>query len=143
MPSAKLVPELPVPDHATSREFYARILGFEVRYERPEENFSYLDLGGAELMIAGIGLLDDGKTRASVWPRNQSADRGEEDRSDHRAAQGSRDRVVPAGRGSLVSGSDMHSGNRQFLVQDPDGYLLRFFEDLGRHSLPGAGRIVG
>lgn len=22
-------------------------------------------------------------------------------------------------------------GNRQFVVQDPDGYLLRFFEDLG------------
>jgi len=22
-------------------------------------------------------------------------------------------------------------GNRQFLVQDPDGYLLRFFENLG------------
>jgi hypothetical protein len=23
-------------------------------------------------------------------------------------------------------------GNRQFLVQDPDGYLLRFAEDLGK-----------
>ncbi len=22
-------------------------------------------------------------------------------------------------------------GNKQFLVQDPDGYLLRFYEDLG------------
>jgi hypothetical protein len=22
-------------------------------------------------------------------------------------------------------------GNRQFVVQDPDGYLLRFFQDLG------------
>jgi hypothetical protein len=27
------------------------------------------------------------------------------------------------------------TGNRQFLVQDPDGYLLRFFEDLGSRSL--------
>lgn len=24
------------------------------------------------------------------------------------------------------------AGNRQFVVADPDGYLLRFFEDLGR-----------
>jgi hypothetical protein len=23
------------------------------------------------------------------------------------------------------------AGNKQFIVQDPDGYLLRFFEDLG------------
>ena len=25
-------------------------------------------------------------------------------------------------------------GNRQFLVQDPDGYLLRFFQDLGKRG---------
>ena len=25
-------------------------------------------------------------------------------------------------------------GNRQFLVQDPDGYLLRFFQDLGERA---------
>jgi len=29
---------------------------------------------------------------------------------------------------------DWEVGNRQFLVQDPDGYLLRFFEDLGMHA---------
>jgi hypothetical protein len=26
--------------------------------------------------------------------------------------------------------NDNETGNRQFLVQDPDGYLLRFFEDM-------------
>jgi hypothetical protein len=26
-------------------------------------------------------------------------------------------------------------GNRQFIVQDPDGYLLRFFQDLGRSPI--------
>ena len=26
---------------------------------------------------------------------------------------------------------DQETGNRQFLVQDPDGYLLRFYQDLG------------
>jgi len=30
---------------------------------------------------------------------------------------------------------DVEVGNKQFLVQDPDGYLLRFFEDLGSRSL--------
>jgi len=51
MSSARLVPELLVSDHGTSRDFYVRIIGFTVRYERPTEKFSYLDLGGAELMI--------------------------------------------------------------------------------------------
>jgi hypothetical protein len=27
--------------------------------------------------------------------------------------------------------NDKELGNKQFLVQDPDGYLLRFFQDLG------------
>jgi len=46
--SAKLVPELLVSDHAVSRDFYVRVLGFEVRYERPAEKFCYLDLGAAD-----------------------------------------------------------------------------------------------
>jgi hypothetical protein len=25
----------------------------------------------------------------------------------------------------------MEAGNRQFVVTDPDGYLLRFYEDMG------------
>ena len=51
MSSAKLVPELLVSDHAASRDFDVRVIGFSVRYERLEEKFSYLDLGGAALMI--------------------------------------------------------------------------------------------
>ena len=27
-----------------------------------------------------------------------------------------------------------HEGNRQFVVQDPDGYLLRFWSDLGSYD---------
>lgn len=26
-------------------------------------------------------------------------------------------------------------GNKEFLIQDPDGYLLRFFEDLGEKEI--------
>ena len=30
--------------------------------------------------------------------------------------------------------ADAYLGNRQFIVQDPDGYLLRFFQDLGERQ---------
>ena len=30
--------------------------------------------------------------------------------------------------------NNIEVGNRQFLVQDPDGYLFRFFQDLGKRS---------
>ena len=81
MSGAKLVPELLVSDHAASRDFYVGTLGFAVRYERLAEKFSYLDLGGAELMItpslrfdtrtwttsAGFTPLASSITSTHVW----------------------------------------------------------------------------
>ena len=29
---------------------------------------------------------------------------------------------------------DMELGNRQFIVMDPDGYMLRFFQDMGERK---------
>lgn len=144
MPSAKLVPELMVSNHAASRDFYVRIIGFDVRYERPEENFSYLDLGGAELMI---------EQESDFWmtgQRERPYGRGinlqiEVDRVDPIVAR-LKEARIPLFRSveeAWYRAGEMYAGNRQFLVQDPDGYLLRFFEDLGKRSLPGSGRIVG
>ena len=46
-----LVPELDVSDLAQSLEFYVGLIGFAVRYERPEERFAYLTLDRAHLML--------------------------------------------------------------------------------------------
>ena len=48
---AKLVPELLCSDTARSIAFYRDVLGFKILYERPEEGFAYMDLGGASLML--------------------------------------------------------------------------------------------
>jgi len=142
--SAKLVPELMVSNHAASRDFYVRILGFSVRYERPAEKFAYLDLAGAELMI---------EEETDFWataPRKRPYGRGinlqiEVDKLDPILA-----RLKDSGIGlfrpveeAWYRTGDKFSGNRQFLVQDPDGYLLRIFEDLGQQAKPSRGRIVG
>jgi hypothetical protein len=42
------------------------------------------------------------------------------------------DVVAPAGRWNRVG--PMQAGNRQFVVEDPDGYLLRLFTSLGTIS---------
>lgn len=144
MSSARLVPELLVSNHGASRDFYVRIIGFAVRYERPAEKFSYLDLGGAELMI---------EQETDFWataPREQPYGRGinlqiEVDRLDPIIA-----RLEEAGialfravEEAWYRTGDTYGGNRQLLVQDPDGYLLRIFEDLGQQAAPSSGRIVG
>lgn len=33
------------------------------------------------------------------------------------------------------TGADHEGGSREFLVQDPDGYLLRFAEDIGERAI--------
>lgn len=40
--------------------------------------------------------------------------------------------VTPAGKWNRIG--PMPSGNRQFVVEDPDGYLLRLFTSLGTRS---------
>ena len=144
MSSAKLVPELMVSNHAASRDFYVRIIGFSVRYERPAEKFAYLDLGGAELMI---------EEETDFWataPRERPYGRGinlqiEVDDLDPilTRLQSARIALFRPVEEAWYRTGDSYGGNRQFLVQDPDGYLLRFFEDLGQRATPGSGRIVG
>jgi catechol 2,3-dioxygenase-like lactoylglutathione lyase family enzyme len=142
--SAKLVPELLVSDHAVSRDFYVRVLGFQVRYERPAEKFCYLDLGGAELMI---------EQETDFWataPREKPYGRGINLQIEVDAIDPILTRLREAGialfrpvEEAWYRSGDAYSGNRQFLVQDPDGYLLRIFEDLGERTAPSSGRIVG
>src|SRR5471030_1050076 len=58
-----LTPELKVLDFKESLDFYARIAGFKILYDRPEEDFAMLGINGARLMIEG--LTD--KDRSRIW----------------------------------------------------------------------------
>lgn len=49
---ARLVPELDVFDLEQSRKFWCGMLGFRIAYQRPESRFMYLELQGAQVMLA-------------------------------------------------------------------------------------------
>jgi catechol 2,3-dioxygenase-like lactoylglutathione lyase family enzyme len=133
---APLVPELDVTDLDISLAFYCDILGFRVRYQRPEERFAYLEREGAELMLeeaAGPGR------RFRTAPLERPFGRGANFQIRVTDAPGLIERVRGAGASILLAIEDRwyrrgdgEVGNRQFVVVDPDGYLLRFFEDIGR-----------
>jgi catechol 2,3-dioxygenase-like lactoylglutathione lyase family enzyme len=144
MPSAKLVPELLVSEYEISRDFYVRVIGFGVRYERPEEKFSYLDLDGAALMIEQETEFWATATREKPYGRgiNLQIEVDAIDPILTRLADAGIALFRPVEEAWYRSG-ETYRGNRQFLVQDPDGYLLRMFEDLGERAAPSSGRIVG
>jgi catechol 2,3-dioxygenase-like lactoylglutathione lyase family enzyme len=134
--SNALVPELAVSDWRRSRRFYCDVLGFLALYERPEEGFSYLALGAAELMIDQIGL-----GRSFDTPRERPFGRGLNLQIRVPAVQGLLDALAAAGLPLFLPVEERwyrkgarEVGQRQFVVADPDGYLLRFCEPLGERS---------
>jgi catechol 2,3-dioxygenase-like lactoylglutathione lyase family enzyme len=139
-----LVPELYVSDIDRSRRFYTGVLGFAVLYDRPEERFAYLVRDGAALMLEQPA--DPGRTWLA-GPLEPPYGRGINLQIEA-ADLGSLHAAVLAAEAPLplpleerwYRRGDAQLGQRQFVVQDPDGYLLRFCQGLGSRPLqPGEG----
>src|SRR4051812_28502558 len=134
----RLVPEFLVSDLSRSKKFYIDVLEFEVLYERTEENFAYIDLKGASLMLGQVHPA----SRLLIGRLEHPFGRGVN-------LQIEVDNVISLYAGVTTDGApitleleekwyrigDELAGNRQFVVEDPDGCLLRFFQDLGRKPL--------
>ena len=130
-----IVPELDVEDLDASLSFYVRTLGFKVRYRRPEDRFAYLEREGAELMLeeaAGPGR------RFHTAPLEHPFGRGINLQIACTNVTRLHAKVIAAGGEVVIPmetrwyrAGPVEKGNRQFVVADPDGYLLRFFQDLG------------
>ena len=133
--NARLIPELEVEDLDRSLEFYTAVIGFTVRYARPEERFAFLDLEGASLMLeqaSGPGR------RFHIAPLEHPFGRGVNFQIEvanvdalHARVLAAQSHVVLPMEERWYRRNDHEVGNRQFVVADPDGYLLRFFSDLG------------
>lgn len=131
-----LVPECAVSDWRESKAFYCDVIGFECTYERPEEGFCYLSLGEAELMIDQVGegrTFDDGHL-----PRSYPFGRGLNVQIRVSSVEPLISSLNRNGYKLFLPVEDKwyrvgaeERGNRQFVIADPDGYLLRFFEELG------------
>ncbi|MFI5776355.1 bleomycin resistance protein [Nocardia sp. NPDC051570] len=128
-----MVPELLVSSFSRSHAFYVGRLGLTAVFERGDPLFVYLSLGKAQLML----VADD----PEAWVTSElSAPRGRGINLQIEVENVTvlRDRIVAAGhplfRDMLDEWYDVdgnQEGQREYLIQDPDGYLLRFVEPLG------------
>lgn len=131
----KLIPELIVSNIKASLKFYRKVLGFSVEYERPENGFALLSYSGSQLMLEQDDLQ---KSPWRVEPLEKPYGRG------MNLSIACPDVAVLA-RALTLSGYELRKpietcwyrsnktfvGESNFLVLDPDGYLLRFAQDLG------------
>jgi lactoylglutathione lyase len=139
---AKLVPELVCSNFPESHRFYTDLLGFRVLYSRPEERFAYLEREGAELMLE----QSVGKDR--LWPRAELAypfGRGINFQIQVTDAERLYATVLAAGVAAYLPleqrwyrRENDEIGVKQFAIQDPDGYLLRFSQVIGERRQDSA-----
>ena len=132
-----IIPELKVLEFAKSLEFYTKLAGFKVLYDREEEDFAMLELNGAKLMIEGLG-----KNRSWIAASlERPFGRGmhlqvavENVESLYQHFKKAEYPIFFPLEEKWYRVKDRKVGHKQFLVQDPDGYLLRFFEKIGESA---------
>ncbi len=129
-----LVPELSVTNFEKSLDFYTRVLGFSIHHQRTEEGFAFLTLGDTQLMIDQIGKGRTWQTGEFEYPLG----RGINFQIVVKSIETLLNTIQQEGIALFLDleekwykVNDHEEGNRQFVVQDPDGYLLRFTQDLG------------
>ena len=131
-----LVPEFDVFDLDRSLAVYVGVFGFRRLFDRPEERFSYLVREGAHLMLeeaAGPGR------RFHMAPLDYPFGRGLNLQIQvsnvgalYADVQRSSVKILFPLEERWYRQNESEAGNRQFVVADPDGYILRFFQSLGR-----------
>ena len=139
-----LTPELFVSNIEQSKQFYCDVLGFEIAYERSEYKFIAVHLHGAYFMLEQIdefhAVTEDEFIKERQWRTGELKypfGRGmnflinsPDCRVEHqRLLDNGYPIKFPIEERSYRVGSEIVEV-RQFLVMDPDGFLIRFDTDL-------------
>lgn len=131
-----LVPELCVCDLETSLRFYLA-LGFCVRFRRDKPAFAYLELGQAQIMLEQIhdrAWITDDLQKPFGRGINLQIEVEDVQLIAKKAAAEDISLFRPVSESWYSVGQNQEEGQIEFLVQDPDGYLLRFVQPLDVRS---------
>ena len=124
----KLIPELTVFSIEETKYFYLNILGFKLEYERTEDNFIFVSFENSQFMFEE--LHDDGW---NIGELEYPLGRGINFSIKVKDIDTLYDKVISHNiipfRKIMISNyrvGDKINQQKEFLIQDPNGYLLRF-----------------
>ena len=121
-----LIPELSVTNILVSTKFYV-LLGFNVKYERKENKFVFLEYENNQIMIEEIN--NNWSVGELSYPFGNGINLSMEVGDIDALYQKVKKLDIPIFRELKVSEykvDDEVYQDKEFLIQDPDGYLLRF-----------------
>lgn len=128
-----LTPELCCANIKISLGFYTKVLGFEIQYQREEEGFVMLERQGSRIMLDEISMNSAAGTNLTwiLAALEKPFGRGmnlevrtiQIDELYHHVQQSGAIIFLPIEE-KWYRVNDIEVGNRQFIVLDPDGYML-------------------
>ena len=133
-----LLPELYISNFETSLHFYVDIIGFKLEYKRDNPKFGFLSYQGSQLMIQEL-VPGEKESEKMDQPFGRGINFQIEARSVQTIVDSLNKNNYAVKRGikdNWYRENNILHGCREILVTDPDGYLLRFSEDLGEKSIP-------
>lgn len=129
----KIIPELSVTNLKNSLKFYQTI-GFKIEYERPENKFVFLSLGEIQFMLQEISKEDKWEVAPLKYPFGNGINfqlEVEDVDKIYNMLKDDNYKIAFEMEKNWYRQDNKLLGNKEFLVQDPDGYLIRFSQDLG------------
>ena len=130
---SKNIPELSVTNLENSLNFY-KTAGFKVEYDRPKNKFAFISLGEIQFMLQEIANNDKWNVAPLSYPFGNGINfQLEVENLDeiYNSFKNSNYKITFDIEENWYRQDNKLLGNKEFLIQDPDGYLLRFSEDLG------------
>lgn len=127
-----LIPELAVSDISRSLNFYLSILSFKLEYERKENEFAMISLQNSQIMIEERN--GNWETGNLIYPFGRGINL--------QVAVSNIDELYKDVKANdypikiemeenWYRADNKLLGQKEFLIMDPDGYLLRFAQDIG------------
>lgn len=133
----KNIPELSVTNLQESLNFY-KTLGFKIEYERPENKFAFISIEEIQFMLQEISTGEKWEIAPLSYPFGNGINFQLEvfnvDKIYNNLKNNGYKIAFEIEENWYRQGNNL-LGNKEFLVQDPDGYLLRFSEDLGKKDI--------
>ena len=129
----KNIPELSVTNLEKSLFFY-KTIGFKIEYERPENKFAFISLGEIQFMLQELADHDKWDVGDLKYPFGNGINFQLEVSNVDKIYSNLKEngfKLTFEIEENWYRQNNRLLGNKEFLVQDPDGYLLRFSEDLG------------
>ena len=127
------IPELSVTNLKKSLNFY-KTAGFEIKYNRPENKFTFISLNNIQFMLQELSDNDKWNVGELKYPFGNGINfqlEVEDIDKIYNNFKNNNYAIAFDIEENWYRQNDKLLGNKEFLIQDPDGYLLRFMQDLG------------